>query len=141
MSERPATQREFTGRPDRNPGEEHTIGYHVAQRVMRGEHQPSAKGGWRGLVLRASLALLVTVGLWISSPSVGLGQESLHGYVKAKTGTTIQIDSKSYRLHPQVTIRDEQGKPRQLKDLGFGSEVKVYLERGKVKQIILILND
>ncbi len=143
MSERQATRREFTGRPDRNPGEEHTMGYHVAQRVMRGEHKPSARGGQRGTPLRAALVLLLAGFLVIGSLAGAIAQSVPPGFTMGKVTAMrhqeIQVNLKNYRLHRTVKVQDDEGKLRELKDISKGSHVMFHLARGRVDQIILIV--
>lgn len=108
--------------------------------------------GMPGSLPRIALVLLVVGGTTISDLSMhgimrGWAQTAvanfmanfLSGQVTANQGNDIQINNKNYPLQQGVTIIDDEGKPRDLKDLPPGAEVKFHLKNGQIDQIVLIL--
>ncbi len=119
------------------------MGYHVAQRVMRGEHKPSARGGQRGRPLRAALVLVLAGCLVIGSLAGAFAQSVPPGFkmgkVTAMRHQEIQVNLKNYRLHRTVTVQDDAGGKKDLGDISKGAFVMFHLKRGSVDRIILIL--
>ena len=117
--------------------------HHVAQRDMRGEHKPSARGGQRGTGLRAALVLLlagcVVIGSLAGAFAEGVPPGFKSGKVTAMRHQEIQVNLKNYRLHRTVKVQDDAGTLRELRDISKGSFVMFHLARGRVDQIILIL--
>lgn len=107
---------------------------------------------WPDSVRRVALALLLVGGVTIGGGPTGqliegwaqtAGPSSmanfLSGQVTANEGNDIQINNKNYPLQKGVTITDDEGKPRDLKDLVPGAEVKFHLKNGQIDQIVLVL--
>lgn len=119
------------------------MGDHVAQRVMRGEHKPSARGGQRGTPLRAALVLLLAGCLVIGSLAGAFAEGVPPGFkmgkVTAMRHQEIQVNLKNYRLHRTVTVQDDAGGKKDLGDISKGAFVMFHLKRGSVDRIILIL--
>ncbi len=119
------------------------MGDHVAQRVMRGEHQPSARSGQWGTPVRAAWVLLLAgclvIGSLAGAFAEGVPPGFTMGKVTAMRHQEIQVNLKNYRLHRTVKVKDDEGKQRELKDISKGSHVMLHLARGRVDQIILIL--
>jgi hypothetical protein len=61
------------------------------------------------------------------------------GQVTAKRGNEITINEKVYSLHPEVTIKDDEEKSRELKDIEPGAELLFHLTQGRIDQIVLLL--
>ncbi len=118
------------------------MGCHVAQRVMRGEHKPSVRGGQRGTPLQAALVLLLAgclvIGSLAGAFAEGVPPDFKIGKVTAMRHQEIQVNLKNYRLHRTVEVRDDEGKLKDLRDISKGSLVMLHLARGRVDQIILI---
>ncbi len=119
------------------------MGDHVAQRVTRGEHRPSGKGGQRGTPLRAALVLLLAGCMVLGSLAGSFAQSVPPGFkmgtVTAMRHQEIQVNLRNYPLRKKVRVRDDEGKLKDLRDVSKGSLVMFHLARGRVDQIILIL--
>lgn len=61
------------------------------------------------------------------------------GQITAKLATGLQIDNKHYSVDTRVTITDDEGRTRGLKDLVRGSRVQFHLKQGRVDKIMLLL--
>ncbi len=61
------------------------------------------------------------------------------GQITAKLANGLQIDHKHYPLDTGVTITDDEGRTRELKDLVRGSLVQFHLKQGRVDKIMLLL--
>ncbi len=107
-------------------------------------------GSRRRGVRRTALVLFVTGILSFAGLSIGTVQsvqaggptataEFLSGSVTGKSGSGIQINNKNYGLHKKVTVEDNEGYPRSLKELEVDSQVKFHLKKGKIDKIILVL--
>lgn len=95
---------------------------------------------WIVLILSmAGIVMLVGSEGW----GQGTAQESRLGYqtgqVTARHGQSIQINKKDYAVDDSVTVKDDEDRPRELKDIKEGSEVQFHLRRDKIDAIILIL--
>ncbi len=119
------------------------MGYHVAQRVMRGEHQPSAKGGQWGTPVRAAWVLVLAgclvIGSLAGAFAEGVPPGFTMGKVTAMRHQEIQVNLKNYRLHRTVTVQDDAGGKKDLGDISKGAFVMFHLKRGSIDRIILIL--
>jgi hypothetical protein len=97
---------------------------------------------WIALIIVAVLAIFVGGG-WAQTTDSGSSPDSKirfqSGQVTAKQGNSLQINKQSYSLHPEVIITDDEGKPRNEKDLVPGVEVRFHLKRGIIDQVIVIL--
>jgi hypothetical protein len=70
-----------------------------------------------------------------SAPSVDM----VSGQVTAKRGQSIEINGREYMLNRNVVIKDEEGRPRELKDFEQGTEVRFHLKQERIDQLVLIL--
>ena len=61
------------------------------------------------------------------------------GQVTANSGNGVQVDGKIYQLHPSVIIQDDEGRPRQLKEVVPGMFVKYHLKGEQIDQLIILL--
>ncbi len=119
------------------------MGYHVAQRVMQGEHKPSWNGVQRSTPLRAGLLLMLSCCILLGIMSRADAQSVPPGFkvgkVTAMRHHEIQVNLRNYPLRKKVEVRDDAGKLKDLRDISKGSLVMFHLARGGVDQIILIL--
>ena len=103
-------------------------------------------------LFRVTVALLIIGGVPIGGITLvaedqGLAQTSgsgsladfKSGQVTDKKGNRLEIDKKDYVLQANVTVRDEEGKPRQLTEVVPGAMVQFYLKQGRIDQLVLIL--
>lgn len=94
------------------------------------------------IVLILSVAGLV---IFVGGEGWGQGttQDSRLGYqtgqVTGLRGHTIQIDKKEYEVDASVTVKDDENRQRELKDVKEGSEIQFHLRRDKIDTIILML--
>lgn len=72
-----------------------------------------------------------------SSPQPRTGFQS--GQVTGKQGSSIQINNRNYLLDKEVTVQDDEDRPRELKDIHEGAEVWFHLKRDRIDQLVLIL--
>ena len=61
------------------------------------------------------------------------------GRVTDKKGNRLEIDKKDYVLQANVTVRDEEGKPRDLSEVMPGAFVQFHLKQGRIDQLVLLL--
>jgi hypothetical protein len=61
------------------------------------------------------------------------------GQVTYKRNDAIYIDQLAYELHGDVMLKDDEERPRQLKDFETGSEVRFRLKQGRLALLVLIL--
>lgn len=61
------------------------------------------------------------------------------GQVTGLQGRTIQINKKDYEVDASVTVKDDENRPRELKEVKEGSEIQFHLKRDKIDTIILML--
>jgi hypothetical protein len=73
-----------------------------------------------------------------SEEKVQLGPP-LEGQITYMGLTHIEVEKKSYNLHPKVSITTENGQPFELKQLQPGQGVQFWLKEGAMYQIIAIL--
>lgn len=62
----------------------------------------------------------------------------LSGHVTAKSDRSIRIDGRDVAFHPQVVIQDDEGRPKQLKDILPDAEVRYLLKGDRVRHILLV---
>ena len=129
--------------------------------VQSRRRRPAGLSGTLGIIgfsgggLRAALALLM-IGLvlmggvpfgsveagWAqgAGPSSSAGSATFQsGQITANLATGLQMDHKHYPLDSIVTITDDEGRARELKDLVPGSRVQFHLKQGRIDKIVLIL--
>lgn len=63
----------------------------------------------------------------------------LEGQITYMGLTYIEVERKSYRLHPKVSITAEGGQPLELEHLQPGQGIQFWLKEGAMYQIIAIL--
>jgi len=113
------------------------------------------KGGIRERardLLRIAIALLIIGGVPIGGITLVGVDESLaqtsgsasladfkSGQVTDKKGNRLEIDKKEYVLQANVTVRDDEGKPKDLSDVAPGAMVQFHLKQGRIDQLVLIL--
>ena len=103
-------------------------------------------------LLRAGVALLILGGVPIGGLTLdgvddGLAQMSgsgsladfKSGQVTDKTKNRIEIDKKDYVLQANVTVRDDEGRPRDLSEVTPGAVVQFHLKQGRIDQLVLVL--
>ncbi len=103
-------------------------------------------------LLRVAVALLVIGGVPIGGVTLsgvdeGLAQTSgsgsladfKSGQVTGKHGNRLEIDKKDYVLQANVTVRDDEGKPKDLNDVTPGAMVQFHLKQGRIDQLVLLL--
>jgi len=95
---------------------------------------------WIVLILSmAGIVVLVGSEGW----GQGTAQESRLGYqtgqVTAIQKHSIQINKKDYEVDESVTVKDDEDRTRELKDIKEGAEIQFHLRRDKIDAIILIL--
>ena len=103
-------------------------------------------------LLRIAVALLTMGGLPIGGLTFegvdeGLAQTSgsgsladfKSGQVTDKQGNKLEIDKKDYVLKSDVTVRDDEGRPRELSEVLPGAVVQFHLKQGRIDQLVLIL--
>ena len=103
-------------------------------------------------LLRIAVALLIIGGVPIGGLTLvgvdeGLAQSSgsasladfKSGQVTDRQGNRLEIDKKDYLLKSDVTVRDDEGKPRDLKEVTPGSIVQFHLKQGRIDQLVLVL--
>jgi len=106
--------------------------------------------GWAGALLGVALiivalAVLVAGGGLVQTAGSQTTQDSTISYksgeVTANRETMIQIDSQDYSLLSDAVITDDEGKPRDRKELVPGTFVKFHVStrRGGIDKIIMIL--
>ncbi len=126
--------------------------------VQSRRRRPAGLSGiiaFSGGYLRAALVLLM-IGLvllggvpfgsveagWAqgAGPSSSAGSATFQsGQITANLATGLQMDHKHYPLDSIVTITDDEGRARELKDLVPGSRVQFHLKQGRIDKIVLIL--
>jgi hypothetical protein len=105
---------------------------------------------WAGALLGIAMLImaldvLVAGGGWVQTADAQTSQDSAISYksgeVTAIGETTIQIDKQDYALLSDAVITDEEGKPRDRKELVPGTFVQFHVSarRGGIDQIIMIL--
>jgi hypothetical protein len=116
----------------------------MERRAQRTRGEQRGGDGWLGGLLWITLIFLVA-GTALVIGSGGFAQTTATtltfqtGQVTAVGKTTIRINAREYSLSSEVVIRDDEGKPRELKDLTPGSDVKFHVKRDSIDQIILLL--
>lgn len=105
--------------------------------------------GWRPLLLMA----IVCAGMQLDCPGVEVGigqvygQQSVapmmtnlqSGEVVTNSGDRVQVGGKTYPLHPAVMIQDDEGRPRQIKEVVPGMLVKFHVKGEQIDQLIIVL--
>jgi hypothetical protein len=61
------------------------------------------------------------------------------GQVTYKRTDAIYINQLAYELHGDLMLKDDEERPRQLKDFETGSEVRFRLKQGRLTLLVLIL--
>ena len=103
-------------------------------------------------LLRVAVALLIMGGVPIGAITLdgvheGLAQTSgsgsladfKSGQVTDKKGNRLEIDKKDYVLKSDVTVRDDEGRPRDLSEVAPGAIVQFHLKQGHIDQLVLVL--
>ncbi len=103
-------------------------------------------------LLRMAVALLIIGGVPIGGLTLvtvdeGLAQTSgsasladfKSGQVTDKTKNRLEIDKKDYVLQANVTVRDDEGRPRDLSEVVPGTMVQFHLKQGRIDQLVLVL--
>jgi len=117
-----------------------------------GNHLQGRNRKRAGSLLRAAVALLILGGVPVGGLTLNGGDESLaqmsgsgsladfkSGQVTDRKGHQIEIDKKDYALQANVTVRDDEGRPRDLKEVTPGTFVQFHLKQGRIDQIVLEL--
>jgi len=61
------------------------------------------------------------------------------GEVTSIGSTTLDVAGHMYRLHPDVTIKDDKGRPMELKQLRPGLVVQYWLKENALSKIVVLL--
>lgn len=61
------------------------------------------------------------------------------GEVTANQGENILIDNKRYSMLPSAIVRDDEGRPRDLKEFVPGMQVRFHLRNDKIDQLVMML--
>ena len=61
------------------------------------------------------------------------------GQVVANSANGVQVDGRNYPLHPSVTIQDDEGRPRQIKEVVPGMFVRFHVKGEQIDQLIIVL--
>ncbi|MBM4132799.1 MAG: hypothetical protein FJ245_03435 [Nitrospira sp.] len=61
------------------------------------------------------------------------------GHVTGKSGDSIQINQRTYPVAKDATVKDDEGRPRELKDIKEGAEVLFHLKRDTIDQLVVVL--
>jgi hypothetical protein len=61
------------------------------------------------------------------------------GQVTGKHGNVIQINNQDYTMRSDVVIEDDEGRPREERELKPGTEVNYYLKQGTIDKIVIRL--
>jgi len=61
------------------------------------------------------------------------------GQVTGKSGSSIQINRRDYLLDKDVSVKDDEGRSRELKDIKEGADVLFHLRRDTIDQLIIVL--
>jgi hypothetical protein len=79
--------------------------------------------------------------VWAQSAGVEKMQlgKPLEGQITYAGLAYIEVEGKSYHLHPKLSITAEGGQPLELKDLQPGQGVQFWLKEGAMFQIIAML--
>ncbi|MGH7236190.1 MAG: hypothetical protein ACREIO_07385 [Nitrospiraceae bacterium] len=131
------------------------MGNHVRGRNRSGKGASEQQAGIRERardLLRVAVALVIMGGVPIGGLTLegvdeGLAQTSgsgslaefKSGQVTDKKGNRIEIDKKDYVLKSDVTVRDDEGKKRELSEVAPGSMVQFHLKQGRIDQLVLVL--
>lgn len=131
------------------------MGNHVKGGNRSGKGASKQKVGIRERtrhLLRVASALLIMGGVPIGGITLdgvdeGLAQTSgsgsladfQSGQVTDKHGNRLEIDKKDYLLKSDVTVRDDEGKQRELTEVAPGAMVQFHLKQGRIDQLVLIL--
>ncbi|MEW6543753.1 MAG: hypothetical protein AB1411_09085 [Nitrospirota bacterium] len=118
----------------------------MERRALRARDERRGGDGWLGgllwitlIFLVAGTALVIGSGGFAQTTGTATTLTFQTGQVTAVGKTTIRINAREYSLSSEVVIRDDEGKPRELKDLTPGSDVKFHVKRDSIDQIILLL--
>lgn len=96
------------------------------------------------------LAMLLVALPWIGSlngmsPSAWADQlattdvhNSNAGQITAVGATDLEVEHRSYPLHPKLEIRTESGQPLELKQLQVGMGVRLQLKDGAVGKVLVL---
>ena len=103
-------------------------------------------------LLRVAVALLIIGGVPIGGITLngvdeGLAQTSgsasladfKSGQVTDRQGNKLQIDKKDYVLQSNVSVKDDEGKQRELTEVVPGVMVQFHLKQGRIDQLVLVL--
>jgi hypothetical protein len=103
-------------------------------------------------LLRTAVALAIIGGVPIGGITLDRVDESLaqssgsasladfkSGQVTEKKGNRLEIDKKDYVLQANVTVKDDEGRPRELSDVVPGTMVQFHLKQGRIDQLVLVL--
>jgi hypothetical protein len=78
-----------------------------------------------------------------ADPTTNDGRASLLllqlGEVTANPGGELVIDHKRYPVSPSVIVTDDEGRPRDLKELVPGTPVRFHLRNDKIDQLVMML--
>mgnify|MGYP001616261161 CR=1 FL=1 len=61
------------------------------------------------------------------------------GEITGVSSTTLEVQGRLYHLHPKMTLRDDEGRPMEWKQLRSGMVVQYQLKEGAVYKIIVLL--
>lgn len=90
------------------------------------------------LLVLGSVLIVVNRG-WAETLGVDSKLTYHSGQVTAKRGNIIQINNQDYTMRSDVVIQDDEGRPREEKDLKPGVEVNFHLKQGNIDQIVIRL--
>ena len=121
---------------------------------MEGRHagmtkRQASRPVWRHLLFVAVVCASAQIDL--SGVEVGIGQvygeqnvspimtNLQSGEVNTNSGNSVTVGGKTYPLHPAVMIQDDEGRPRQLKEVVPGMSVKFHVKGEQIDQLIIVL--
>jgi cytochrome oxidase Cu insertion factor (SCO1/SenC/PrrC family) len=115
-------------------------------RVVERRRKVRGRDGRRPCIAGALLLLLIACAAvpWAMTAAMAQTEgkdltDYRSGQVTAVHGSRIVIDGREYELDADVTVVDDDGKSRTLKDLEAGSPVRFHLKRGRIDVLVLIL--
>jgi hypothetical protein len=76
--------------------------------------------------------------VWAQSVEKVQQGRPLEGQITYAGLTYIEVEGKSYHLHPKVSITAEDGRPLELKQLQPGQGIQFWLKEGAMYQVIAI---
>lgn len=91
------------------------------------------------LVVGGSIALACQVGGVAQAKDDKAAPQLVQGTITAVAKAFIQIDGTNYRIDRNIVVTDDEGRVRQVDELGRGLRILYHVDHRKLDRIVMVL--